>query len=281
VTDPEHDEAFDAYLKRRSVLPGTPDNQLEPPAAVDRRVLAEAREAVAAHAADGANTDATVSRPGTPRWAVSVALAATLLLCLSVVLNISLNTSRPSPNLQRMTVARADLKASAEANAIAETSSARSDAGAANNSRDRVSGDIPSKEVILPEAKVAGSPAPHVPIEVEPVPGSLLSANPASARRKFPAMAQSLADTATAPARTPAAVAGTTSAPPAGATAPGSKSTTATRHPADPKVWLQQIDALRAAGMAARADAEMRRFNAAFPGYAMEPSPHGSADPPK
>jgi len=43
-------------------------------------------------------------------------------------------------------------------------------------------------------------------------------------------------------------------------------------HPADPKVWLQQIAALRAAGKSDQADAEMRRFKAAFPDYRAPPA---------
>jgi hypothetical protein len=38
MTNPEHDEAFEAYLKRRSVLPHAVDDRLEPPAALDRRL---------------------------------------------------------------------------------------------------------------------------------------------------------------------------------------------------------------------------------------------------
>jgi hypothetical protein len=53
------------------------------------------------------------------------------------------------------------------------------------------------------------------------------------------------------------------------------------RHPADPKAWLQQIDALRAAGKIEQADAEMRRFRAAFPGYAAKPAPPASSESPK
>jgi hypothetical protein len=49
-------------------------------------------------------------------------------------------------------------------------------------------------------------------------------------------------------------------------------------HPADPKVWLQRIDALRAAGKADQADAEMRRFKAVFPNYG---SPSAPPDLPK
>ena len=100
MTDPEQDEVFEAYLKRRPVLP-TLDDPLEPPAALDYRVLNQAREAIQPGA-----KKSTLQRP--PRWAVPVALAATLLLCLSIVMNISLNTNRRSPNIERMTAARAD-----------------------------------------------------------------------------------------------------------------------------------------------------------------------------
>jgi hypothetical protein len=47
-------------------------------------------------------------------------------------------------------------------------------------------------------------------------------------------------------------------------------------HPADPKVWLQQINALRTAGKANQADTEMRRFKVAFPDY---PIPAAAAAP--
>ena len=130
MTDPGQDDVFEAYLKRRAVLPAL-DNKPEPPAALDAAVLAKAREAIqpagrsrisaaanadvdgAATGSPGAATKLPMGRPA--RWAVPVALAATILLCLSVVMNISLNTSRSksSPNLERMTAARADSKASA------------------------------------------------------------------------------------------------------------------------------------------------------------------------
>ena len=38
MTDPEQDDVFEAYLKRRAVLPAL-DNELEPPAALDEAVL--------------------------------------------------------------------------------------------------------------------------------------------------------------------------------------------------------------------------------------------------
>ncbi len=63
----------------------------------------------------------------------------------------------------------------------------------------------------------------------------------------------------------------------------GKKAATAggPKHPADPKAWLRQIDALRAGGKIELADAEMGRFRAAFPGYAAKPASPASSEPPK
>jgi hypothetical protein len=282
MTDPEQDEAFEAYLKRRSVLPSglSPDDRLEPPAALDAIVLKKAREAIKAPAAPDQGTQQMYRAP---RWAVPVALAATIMLCLSVVMNISLNTNRPTPaaNLQRMTAARVE----------GDISSGR---------RESVRGDIPSREVILPEAKVASSAAPHPPVVAEetlrPPPASAPMA-PAPSAAPAPApptdeprlAARSASDKAAMFAkRADASVPGTAPSA-AGAASDSSTETNGYRsaapaagpHPADPKAWLQQIDALRAAGQIERADAEMRRFRAAFPGYAAKPAPPASSESPK
>jgi hypothetical protein len=367
MTDPEQEEVFEAYLKRRSVLPAL-DEKLEPPAALDQRVLNQAREAIQPGA-----TKTPLQRP--PRWAVPVALAATLLLCLSVVMNISLNTHRPSPNIERMTAARADVKASALANATAESDAAAGvnaptaarDAFAANNGerRESISGDIPSHEVVLPRAKVAGAPAPHAPVVAEAstpsasagTSGALAdnappAAPPALASADAPArqLKRSLADGSTsagstsadaserksersladAASRAPAAIASANSVAPVSPATPGeaakvtgevggapatpsagdkavlmakdagvaasqytpapeqervaasarkaAKPAAVAPHPADPKVWLQQIQALRAAGKADQAEAEMQRFEAVFPNYG---APSAPSDRPK
>jgi hypothetical protein len=342
MTDPEQDEVFEAYLKRRPVLP-TLDDPLEPPAALDHRVLNQAREAIQPGATTVASspsrntagggggnttspgaTKSTLQRP--PRWAVPVALAATLLLCLSVVMNISLNTNRRSPNIERMTAARADVKASALANATAESDaaagvSARSparDAFAANNGerRESISGDIPSHEVVLPRAKVAGAPAPHAPVVAEATPPASISADAKERKSErgladtegrasgAMASANSVAPVHSAEPGIPANVTGGTvpvqspsaadkavlMAKDAGVAAPqytpapeqeraaasarkAAKAAAVAPHPADPKVWLQQIDALRAAGKVDQADAEMRRFKAVFPNYGTPSAP--------
>jgi hypothetical protein len=304
MTDPEQEEAFEAYLKRRSVLPNalSPDERLEPPAALDAIVLNEAREALKAQAAPDQDKQQMYRAP---RWAVPVALAATIMLCLSVVMNISLNTNRPTANIQRMTAARADVNA-------------RTDGNTGGDRRESLPGDIPSHEIILPEAKVAGSPAPHPPVVAEqalgpPPPSSAPmapapSAAPAptasgAARESSPAYAESASPSptdeprvaarsaadkaamfakradASVPGAAPLAAGAASDSSPATA---GDRATAAARpHPADPKAWLLQIDALRSAGKTELADAEMRRFRAAFPGYAAKPAPPASSEAPK
>jgi hypothetical protein len=278
MTDPEQDEAFEAHLKRRSVLPTglAYDDRLEPPAALDAIVLKQAREAIKAPAAPDQGRQQMYRAP---RWAVPVALAATIMLCLSVVMNISLNTNRPTPaaNLQRMTAAGAE----------GDISSSR---------RESVPGDIPSREIILPEAKIASSAAPHPPVVAEQAPGPPPAASapmaPAPSAAPAPAPPTDESRLATRSAtdkaamfakRADASVPG--AAPSAAGTARGTDgyraASAAGPHPADPKVWLQQIDALRAAGKIERADAEMRRFRAAFPGYAAKPAPPASSESPK
>lgn len=213
MTDPDDEHEFQAFLKRRTLLPNAmrADEQLEPPVALDASVLKRARESIP-----------TGKQPHkAARWALPVALAATILLCLSVVLNVSLNTNRPT-------------------------------AGGAER-REIVNGDIPSGEVILPETKLVG-PVPPQSSVIDQV----AAAPPAQNDRERPT------DSAADKAASFTARAGV--APP---------------HPADPKTWLRQIDALRAAGKTAQADAELRRFQAVFPSYATKPVAPASFESPK
>jgi hypothetical protein len=77
----DHDDEFDDFLKRRRPIFGRePDDVLEPPAELDRVVLRQAREAIEAE------------RPQRiyhgPRWSAPLAIAATLVLAVSVVFNM-------------------------------------------------------------------------------------------------------------------------------------------------------------------------------------------------
>ncbi len=223
MTDPDDEHEFEAFLKRRTLLPNAvpPDDKLEPPVALDAIVLQQARDSIPAHKPS----------PKAPRWALPVALAATILLCLSVVMNISLNTHRPTA------------ESTAPAPMAAESTVANS--RGQTDRREIVAGDIPSGEVLLPEAKLAA------PRAVAPPPVVAEAAAPRQTANEPARAADSEVDNAPA------------------------------RRRSDPKTWLQQIDALRAAGKTAQADAELRRFRAAFPAYATKPVPPASFEPPK
>ena len=73
-----HDEEFEAFLKRRRPLfRREVDDGLEPPAELDRIVLRQARQAI--------EDERPVRMFGMPRWAAPTAIAATLVLGVSIV----------------------------------------------------------------------------------------------------------------------------------------------------------------------------------------------------
>ncbi|HKU88284.1 MAG TPA: hypothetical protein VJP84_00715, partial [Steroidobacteraceae bacterium] len=72
------DPEFEDFLKRRRPLfRGDVDDGLEPPAELDRIVLRQARDAI--------EDDRPIRFFGMPRWAAPVAIAATLVLGISIV----------------------------------------------------------------------------------------------------------------------------------------------------------------------------------------------------
>jgi len=199
----DRDEDFEAFLRRRSMLPGhggpaAADH--EPPGDLDDIVLRKARQAI--------TQPPQMPLYKAPRWALPVALAATILLTFSILLNVSLNTRR---------------------NAAASRNSPAAPAAALT--------------------KRAPAPIPPPPA-AEPARESQLAAatvTTAQAAKSAAPMAKSREDNA----------------------ARASESAGATR---DPQVWLKHINALRAAGHEVQADAELRRFRAAFPDYSVPPA---------
>ena len=74
----EHDPEFEEFLKRRRPLfRDDVDEDLEPPAELDRVVLRQAREAI--------RGEESMPLYRGPRWAAPLAVAATVLLALGVV----------------------------------------------------------------------------------------------------------------------------------------------------------------------------------------------------
>jgi hypothetical protein len=97
MSDSEHDDEFEAYLKRRG--PGgmgqpfqkgiKPTDRLEPPPELDRIIIGNARKAI-----QGA-TPAPLYRA--PKWALPVALAATLVISFAVVFELGLRAHQIAP----------------------------------------------------------------------------------------------------------------------------------------------------------------------------------------
>jgi hypothetical protein len=87
-----HDDEFEDFLARRKPLFGrAPDDVLEPPEEVDRLVLRQAREAIEARRAPRAIRGA--------QWGTPLAVAATLLVALTVILHDALPRMKPVPDV--------------------------------------------------------------------------------------------------------------------------------------------------------------------------------------
>jgi len=313
MTAPDRDDEFEAFLKRRTLLPNT-DDRLEPPSALDELVLKKARAAIRGQEVSGQGQEAPL-RPA--RWATPVALAATILLSLSIVLNVTLNTNRPVINPQRQeerAKATDDLAQAPSSGAgvasgkLTPSTSAPAAAAAPAAAPAQTLADAPTPSASAPAvAPPQSAPTPAAaPSEV----ASETASDAASTSRArsnlreeateadMPqrALAKRKADIAAVPP--PAAPAPLSGAPAPVSAAPGPSSAAqaplATQarsettqapaqdekaHPQDAKAWLRKIAALRAEGKTAQADAEMQRFRDSFPTYRAEPLPPASSEP--
>lgn len=96
MSDPEHEKAFEDYLSRRAGIsprPADPED-LEPPAELDRIVLANAREAIRI-------------RNSLPpfrfaRWVVPFGAVATLVLSFAVLLHLGLLSPKATREVQKV-----------------------------------------------------------------------------------------------------------------------------------------------------------------------------------
>lgn len=95
MSDSEHDDEFEAYLKRRT--PGgqpcqtgiNPPDPLEPPPELDRIIIGKARRAI-----QGARP---VPVYRAPKWALPAGLAATIVISFVVVFELGLRTHQTVP----------------------------------------------------------------------------------------------------------------------------------------------------------------------------------------
>ena len=84
ITDPEYHDDFEAYLKRRVSIDRRLAliDRLEPPPELDRIIIGKARAAI--------QSPAPVAVFKAPRWAVPMGLAATILVSLSMLLDLGM-----------------------------------------------------------------------------------------------------------------------------------------------------------------------------------------------
>jgi len=94
-----HDDEFEEFLARkRPVFRRPGDDEVEPPDNVDRLVLRQARDAIKA-----SPPERVYRGPG---WGVPLAVAATLLVCLSLVLHVVMPKKGSAPAAATQQVAQ-------------------------------------------------------------------------------------------------------------------------------------------------------------------------------
>ena len=115
MTVPERDPEFEAYLKRRARIDRRLRSldRLEPPAELDRIIIARARQSI-----QGAPP---VPLFRAPRWALPMGMAATILISLSVLLDLGMRDAVRRDAHRPATMAAAPTSAATAAPAAVET----------------------------------------------------------------------------------------------------------------------------------------------------------------
>jgi len=204
---------------------------------------AELDEIVLNHARRAIQAPQPLPRYRAPRWAFPVGLAAMLLLTLSVAINIGLNLRHYPGTFE----ARVQTAPAPQSQATAPPS--------------------PSPQALAREGGATAQSAPEATVTGARERANAADATAAGARER------TNADQAAPPTEVSSAK-----------RSPLSDASSARRSQAsrgDPTSWLQHIRKLREAGRDSEADAELRRFEAAFPGYPTTASQPRPAQVPK
>jgi hypothetical protein len=225
----DQDEEFEAFLKRRRPLfRREVDEGLEPPAELDRIVLRQAREAI--------REQRPMRMFGLPRWAAPMAVAATLVLGVSIVFKAGMPPITRVPEVTVENIAqRVEYPAAPQdarmppPAAAAPKELARPMASNARPAADRAGGFVSQAEA----ERHAPPPPPAPPV---------LARREASQGADSAAAKTAVADNAAQPAW---------------------------RH--DAQSWQAEIARLRASGEAGRADAEQAEYNRQHRAYAVSP----------
>lgn len=235
MTSPDDD--FDEFLRRRRPMFGR-DTELEPPLEIDRIVLRRAREAI--------ESEQPHREFRAPSWGMPVALAATLLLVFTVILRVSTPEGTRQPEVTVQSVSRqVEVPADSVAAVPAPAPAAHSPAKPAESPALAARGA--DGTVVVDLGAVADEPGA---IEAR------AAAQPANRPEKLAEAAR-----AAQPAVSVASTAGETRA----------EAAPKPEYRRDSKTWLAEIERLRNAGEAARADAELAEYKREHRAYAGAP----------
>lgn len=231
MSAPERNDELESFLARRSLLPPelAQHENAQPPAQLDRAVLAQARATI--------EPPKRHSLPRSSRWMVPVALAATIVLSLAIVIELQRPTARDA------TAVMADREAPPTATVRSERFEPESSDAAATRAAERLEKSAaPPAQSRLPAASAESR-------------ALLSSRNRAVPMESQAAAAAESAETATAAsARAPA--------PP--------EAEADSRITSDPRAWLERIERLRTDGATEQAEREWQAFRKRYPDYVIE-----------
>ena len=250
MSTPDRDEELETFLERRSVLPRdlAEQERAEPPVELDRIVLAKARAAI----------DPARKPVRSTRWMVPVALAATLVLSLGIVLRIQRPTAQDN-----MTAAAPVAAEPPPPRTVREYDAAESSQSGTGNAVAAVTDARESlaKSAAPPEEsrRAAAASAQNAPL--------IASRNRVILPERQDTAADTAATTDTVVTGEMRAEAAAAPPPPPAPAAPGAPPESESKLPTDPRAWLQRIERLRAAGKNAQADREWLAFRKRYPDF--------------
>jgi len=252
------DDEFEDFLTRRKPIFRGIEDPLEPPDELDRIVLHQAREAV-----EGARPQRMYKGA---RWGAPLAIAATLVLALTVILQVGMPAKPEAiPEVTVQTVAqRLDYPAAPAPRAPAANNSGRAEISPPAE----VAADNPLSSIVVDlKADAANTPART---------GGFVSEGEAGRYANTQAPARS-ADSVSAGLVVEDPVTGSRTAvidvspPPTEAERAMAKASPPPLFRGDSKTWLAEIERLRAAGKGAQAEAEYAEYKRQHRAYAVSP----------
>lgn len=254
------DDEFDAILTRRKRLfGGTPSDDFEPPKELDRLVLRQAREAIRPE------VPARVYQG--PRWAAPLAVAATVVLTFSIIMNLERTAPIAAPEVRvQPAAARMETESPPVVVTAPNYRSEKRLGGEGSASIVDLSARAPQKERLATESFAP----PPAPAPAESAAAESAQAALAKADAPAPAPRNRLADAA----RTGAPVSATANADGAAAAPPAAKAEKdLARYPwrRDTKSWLQEIERLKSLGQYALAERELAEFHRHYPSFGATP----------